>query len=248
MLPVEQILRTCQTRSNEFLHQLQVLETGDASVVSLIGRYETGRFHEDLFSVLGVNQPERLAKAVVKRRAEFLAGRSLAQAALTVLGKVPEPVSIGPNREPVWPKGIVGSITHSKGRCAVCLSDRIELLIGLDIEDVAGGPALDSIFHVALSSDEADLIRQQSVMPQETLATLVFSAKETLFKALFPAVGRFFGFDYAELKSAPSDTTLRLGLTKSLTPELSKGHSFDIGFSVNGGAVLTRLVLPDPRS
>ena len=82
--------------------------------------------------------PEEAAlvqSAVRKRRCEFAAGRYLARRALRGLGVPPRPILRGPNREPTWPDGVVGSITHCSGYCAatVASTDVIEA-IGIDAE------------------------------------------------------------------------------------------------------------------
>lgn len=246
MQHVENTLRSCQTRSRGFLHDLQVLETDAQSTTALIARFDQHRYGDDVFDALGIHCPERLTSAVIKRRAEFLAGRALSQACLSLLNRSPVEIATGPNREPIWPKGIVGSITHSKGRCAAILSKNADLLIGVDIEEVANGSALDSIFHVTLQPDETDLIQTQDALTTDMLATLVFSAKETLYKALFPIVQQFFGFDHAELDAVPRKNRLRLRLTKPLGDQFRAGACFDVRYSQVGSSIITWLVAPKP--
>ena len=56
-----------------------------------------------------------IERAVDKRRAEFTRGRACAREALSELGVPPQPIPVGTHRQPVWPLGVVGSITHCKG-------------------------------------------------------------------------------------------------------------------------------------
>ncbi len=247
MQPVDHILLSCQTQSRGFLHDLRILETGTASATALIAKFDQDQYADSVYDTLGIDCPDRLNSAVVKRRAEYLAGRALAQSGLLLMGRKPELITTGPNREPIWPNGIVGSITHSKGRCAVILSENTDLLIGIDVEDIASGSALDSIFHVTLQPDETNLIRAQEKLPKDMLATLVFSAKETLYKALFPFVQRFFGFDYAELIELPEKNSLRLRLTKPLGDQQRAGICFDLGYATMGSSVITWLITPRPE-
>ncbi|MGE1076349.1 hypothetical protein ACQJ22_27905, partial [Pseudomonas fragariae (ex Marin et al. 2024)] len=83
-------------------------------------QYHLPFYRMALFDRLDVAMPKLLAEAVPKRQAEFLAGRFLGQAALTLFGHDPQPIGIGNRREPVWPSGISGSISHSHGIC-VCM-------------------------------------------------------------------------------------------------------------------------------
>src|SRR5208282_5779110 len=59
-----------------------------------------------------------LGRSVPKRAQEFAAGRVCARRALAELGVVDFPLRVGEDREPLWPEGTVGSITHTTGFCA----------------------------------------------------------------------------------------------------------------------------------
>src|SRR5947207_7559339 len=70
-----------------------------------------------------------------KRRREFAAGRACARLALERLGRSNGPVLRGSNREPVWPDGVVGSITHTAGYCAAAVTEASCVLgLGIDAE------------------------------------------------------------------------------------------------------------------
>src|SRR3970040_1578684 len=60
-------------------------------------------------------EEERLlpAKASPLRAAEFRLGRRAAHLALKAIGSEPQPILRGSQREPIWPPGVVGSITHA---------------------------------------------------------------------------------------------------------------------------------------
>lgn len=238
-------LSALQSRTGGFLTDLRVLDIGCAQAIALMSRFDLNSFSDAAFDELGIDRPHSLDKAVEKRRAEFLAGRTVAQAALSALGRGAEQIRVGTNREPIWPEGIAGSIAHSSTRCAAVISDRADMMIGVDIEDVARAAALDSIFQVTLLTDETRLIRKQDVMPAAVLATLVFSAKETLYKALFPKVRRFFGFDHAELIAPPDAYGLKLRLIQRLDARFCEGREFEIGYKILADTVITWLVTPD---
>ncbi len=244
MTPPAQHLSALQTRSDGFLMDVRAMEIGSVAATAVIARFDQSRFEDGLFTTLDVDHPDRLDRAVEKRKAEYLAGRAVAMAALATAGHAPAQIATGPNREPIWPAGVAGSITHSKGRCAAIVTDQPGTLVGVDIEDIAEGSSLDAIFKVALQPEETRLIRESDA--QALMATLVFSAKETLYKALFPAVQQFFGFDHAELHCAPSETVLRLRLTKSLKNTVTAGTVFDIGYKQLDRSVITWLVTPTP--
>src|SRR5271166_3899694 len=78
-----------------------------------------------------------LGRAVAKRRQEFAAGRQCARRALREFGVVDFPLGVGADREPLWPHGFVGSITHTAGICAaVVASQERYRALGVDAEIV----------------------------------------------------------------------------------------------------------------
>jgi 4'-phosphopantetheinyl transferase EntD len=78
-------------------------------------------------------EEEFIADAVPSRQREFIAGRACARRALTRLGRPPMVIPVGPHREPMWPPGVVGSITHCADYCAVAEQTRFAAL-GVDAE------------------------------------------------------------------------------------------------------------------
>lgn len=144
-----------------------------------------------------------VARAVEKRRREFASGRGCAHRALAALGVAPGPVVAGEKGEPLWPDGVVGSITHCKGYrgCAVATSDAVAT-IGIDAE--AHAPLPDGLL--------ADLARPEELQALAALARshpavhwdrLLFSAKESVYKAWFPLARRWLGFEDAVLSLDP---------------------------------------------
>ncbi len=74
-------------------------------------------------------------RAIPARHQEFCLGRAAARAALQQLGRAPVPILRGPQREPLWPDGIVGSITHINGLALAALAERrLSTGIGIDLE------------------------------------------------------------------------------------------------------------------
>ena len=86
---------------------------------------------EDLFAQEAV----AVDRAVPRRRAEFAAGRRCARAALARIGIPPAPLLRGEDREPLWPDGAVGSITHCAGYVAAAVAaTEVMLSVGIDAE------------------------------------------------------------------------------------------------------------------
>jgi 4'-phosphopantetheinyl transferase EntD len=142
-----------------------------------------------------VSLPAELALAAPfaeVRRREFLATRHLARAALAELGHVGALVGIGPRRAPVWPPGVVGSITHCAGYRAVAVARADDLLaVGIDAEPAV--PLEEGVADQVLLPAEAVRLRD----PVE--GTVVFSAKESVYKAWHPLTGGWLGFEDIEV-------------------------------------------------
>jgi len=124
-----------------------------------------------------------IARAILARQREFAGGRAAARIALHQVTGRTLAVPMGPDRAPVWPAGLRGSITHAAGLClAAATADPTIQALGLDLEQDAPLPA---------GTEPAILLGDE--IGQNPRA--VFSAKETVFKALYPLVGHVFGFD-----------------------------------------------------
>lgn len=146
-----------------------------------------------------------------KRRAEFSAGRHAAHQALSDAGLAGEILSQGlpqgPDRAPVWPKGFIGSISHSDSACLVAVAHASAGLraIGIDLEPAN---ALDpELWALVLSPSEAALARAHT--SPGLLAKAVFSAKEAVYKAQYTLTETFIGFEAAEIRFWETGFTLR---------------------------------------
>ena len=135
----------------------------------------------------------QLADAGRKRKADHLAGRIAAAHAL------PDHTmpAIGPSGEPLWPQGISGSITHS-GTQAIAVVTQYPALIGIDCETILFENEAREIKDGIIDTQEEPVLSRQGY-PFALALTLVFSAKESLFKALFPQVQAWMGFDSARV-------------------------------------------------
>jgi 4'-phosphopantetheinyl transferase EntD len=137
---------------------------------------------------------EQIAKAVEKRRREFATGRILARRAMREVGLNPGPIRRGDQRQPLWPEGCLGSITHADrlAVAGVAASGSVRGL-GLDVEvaDRVGENLHDKLFTAW------ELSQLAGADPR--LPGLLFSAKEAGYKATFPIAGKFIGFQEAEV-------------------------------------------------
>jgi len=217
----------------DFLSEPELWPQG-AGRCLLFAQYDIARYRDSDYAGAGLAPPDFLSRAVPKRRAEFLAGRALAGQALARLGATGA-VGRDSHGAPVWPRGMQGSISHSHGMVGVWLGQGATTF-GLDLEALADPRAVRAICHSVLTpGDRVHL----GATPDAAGATAVFSAKEALYKALFPRVGRFFGFDHAEIAEIRPDG-LALRLTKPLSTGWPAGCVFEIAQHWRAGTVISQ--------
>ncbi|WP_432138798.1 MULTISPECIES: 4'-phosphopantetheinyl transferase family protein [unclassified Streptomyces] len=152
--------------------------------------------------------PEEAAlvrQAVPKRRREFAVVRSCARRAMEKLGIPPGPVLPGERGAPRWPDGLTGSMTHCEGYCAAALV-RATDLVSLGIDAEPHRPLPDGVLgEVALPTELPRLRRLAADRPDLHGDRLLFSAKESVYKAWFPLTRMWLDFSEAdiELTAAP---------------------------------------------
>lgn len=126
-------------------------------------------------------------RAVDKRKREFRAGRNAAHALFDQLGIAHPDLLKGTQREPAWPQGWVGSISHTQGMCAVLLASTGDASgVGLDVEQATPlNPELRDMICRPEERVQIDALRQR-LGAGLALEKLVFSAKESIHKVYFP--------------------------------------------------------------
>jgi enterobactin synthetase component D len=184
--------------------------------------------------MLGLEFPPQLARAVPKRRVEFIAGRLCAQRALQRAGyRGTAMIGIGEQRAPVWPPGFSGSIAHGGGRAWAVVAPQSNYRgLGIDLEEIVDPAAARNLWTTVLGAQESECARP-SALSEEQFLSLVFSAKESLFKCLHPITLARFGFLDAELVHLDLEAgLLRLSLRAALSAEFQPGIVFDIAFEL----------------
>jgi len=149
--------------------------------------------------------PPALRHATPKRQREFLAGRWCAEQALQRLGAGSTHVAMAEDRAPVWPDGVVGSITHSGDFAAAGVAWAADIAgLGIDSEQIIDPAAADDIAAVCMV-EEATLFRAVHGRSYCDFCTGVFSAKEAVFKCLFPLTRKFIEFSDVRITSLDWD-------------------------------------------
>ncbi|MEU0544190.1 4'-phosphopantetheinyl transferase Npt [Nocardia sp. NPDC005978] len=191
-----------------------------------------------------------IAKAVEKRRRDFIGARHCARQALTQLGEPAVAIGKGEDGGPLWPRGVVGSLTHTDGYKAAALGHSLRFRsIGIDAEPHAALPdgVLDS---VSLPAERAWLKAALQATDLH-LDRLLFCAKEATYKAWRPLTGRWLGFEDAHISFTVDDENADGGAGSFHSELLIPGHTTDGGaalktfdgrWAITDGLILTAIV------
>ena len=175
-------------------------------------------------------EADHLERAVPKRRAEFAAGRRAGRAALVALGHAPLAIPVGAGRAPLWPAGVAGSLTHDRGvALAAVVTSGGDIGIDLTAAEALPGETRRTILPHDAEAEMDDLA-----------ARAAFSAKDSLFKALFPCIETYFGFEPAIATPDIHAGTVALRLTRAIGPH-GTGTVFEGRVERVGDALLTAL-------
>lgn len=206
-------------------------------------------FGDDEDVVLFPEEDALLGRAVEKRRREFTTARGCARRALAALGVPPAPILSGEHGTPRWPPGNVGSITHCPGyRGAAVARSSDVLTIGIDAEpdDVLPDGVLDA---VSGPGERARLRELSAAAPGPCWDRLLFSAKESVYKAWFPLTRRWLGFEDAEISFDIAEVASGTFDARLLVGDVNVGGSPLSGFSGRwlacDGLLLTAIVVLD---
>jgi enterobactin synthetase component D len=186
----------------KFIHNLQHWIHDTVPIQLIFCDFKVKHYKMELFDQLGIYFPVEIERAVPKRKAEFLAGRYAAKLAFKNFGfnkkNIPT-IHIGKHRAPIWLEDFVGSITHDS-TSAICAIGHLRNIkrIGVDIQGVLLDETVSDIASHIYNDLEFRLLLANKI-PVNTAATLLFSAKETLFKALYQETNSYFGFECARL-------------------------------------------------
>jgi len=168
-----------------------------------------------------------------KRRAEFRAGRLYARQAMTALGLPDRELLIGPNRAPLWPAGVVGTLSHADTICGAILAPASNLRgLGFDLDTDA--PLAERLVPRICTPEE--LVWLDGRPDRLALAKQVFGIKESLYKVYSPLTGSFLGFQEATIRLDEAGGTFEARVINPERPPLTAhgrygqagGHVFAI--------------------
>ncbi|MCX6131193.1 MAG: 4'-phosphopantetheinyl transferase superfamily protein [Proteobacteria bacterium] len=192
----------------------------------------------------GLELPSALQFAVKKRQIEFLAGRLCAKRCFEELGLQSVPaVQLAEDRSPIWPSSVLGSISHTDRIATAIVAHASQVTtLGIDIERVIAEASPQMIRHICCDPDELEELIVSQKLSREQALTLIFSGKESLYKAVYPRLKRFFGFQAARIKSDISGQ-LSIHLVTELSDNFAVGARWAMSYRMPEDGLMETLVL-----
>jgi 4'-phosphopantetheinyl transferase EntD len=174
-----------------------------------------------------------MQRAIPDRRREFATTRGCARRALRRLGFEPGPLMPGVHGGPIWPNGVVGSLTHCPGyRGAAVARTNKTLALGIDAE--VNMPLSDGVLEMIAGEAERSRLPSSSTVCWDRL---LFSAKEAVYKAWSPLTGIWLEFEDLTLEFECGAAGFAAEVREGVGPEGSPRHfsgrwSADVGLLV----------------
>jgi 4'-phosphopantetheinyl transferase EntD len=180
-----------------------------------------------------------------KRRREFAAGRVAARRALARLGIEGYPLLADPDRVPRWPEGVVGSISHCTGCCAVAVARRGAILsLGLDVE--RSEPLEEALLARICTPGERERAASRTPPEGADWGKLVFSAKESAYKCYFPLARTLLGFQDMEIDFSADAARFSARLLRAAAPGAGGARRFEGRLAWTRELVFAGVVLEAP--
>ncbi|MDA0637903.1 4'-phosphopantetheinyl transferase superfamily protein [Nonomuraea sp. MCN248] len=202
-------------------------------------------FGDPTDAVLMPAEEELVRQVAEKRRREFTTARHCVRKAMERLGLPPAPILPGAYGEPCWPPGLIGSITHCDGYRAAAVG-AVGGTVGIDAEPDA--PLPPGVEEAVTLPGEREMLRRLAYdHPGVSWDRLLFSAKESVYKAWFPLTRRWLDFQDAAIVLDPERGAFHARL---MTPgprwrgrQLTGFHG---RWTVGRGLLLTAIAMIEP--
>lgn len=154
----------------------------------------------NIFQTDDFERPDYLKQAKQQRLNEFYAGRIATEAILVEVLNCRQPITSMTATLPIWPQGVKGSISHAKNKLLVVISTQVEYL-GVDVEYIMPADVAEKMADLILTRPEQDLYISEGMqyLSFAEYLTLLFSLKESLYKAIYPQTQHYIDFLQAQL-------------------------------------------------
>jgi 4'-phosphopantetheinyl transferase EntD len=188
-----------------------------------------------------LDEEERyVAHAIPRRKREFHAGRACAGNAMNALGLKRVPIPAANDRSPVWPDGVVGSISHCDTLCVAAVGLKADgyLSMGLDVEPAEALPA--DLFDAICTRQEQDWLEDRPSSERALLVRTIFSAKEATYKCQYPLTGMM--MDFQDLEISLGTDSFGATFRKDIK-DFTKGTVLPGSLAVQDGYIFAAMVM-----
>jgi len=180
---------------------------------------------------------------VDQRKREFVAGRICARRALGRLGILRFPLVAGRDRAPVWPPGIIGSISHCADYCGVAVARQNDLTgIGLDLERT--NRVHEELWPYICTAEELAWVNSLPYEQRRPAAAVIFSVKESLYKCQYLVTGRW--LEFTEVVVHVGCRRLEYDVASTVSSSVSIAGELRGRFILHDDLVLTAATLRRP--
>ncbi|MFW2389232.1 MAG: 4'-phosphopantetheinyl transferase family protein [Polyangiales bacterium] len=177
--------------------------------------------------------------AAQTRVEQFTAGRVCSRAALGRFGvAATTPILRSEDRAPIWPKGFVGSISHTDCWCAAAVARSEEFRsLGIDLEPST--PLKEALWRRVCTATERE--RLSELTTSGLTAKVIFSVKEAVYKCQYPLTEKFLGFHAVEVELGDGEFE---AVFQQEAGEFKPGHRVAGRYLVEEGLVAAACELP----
>lgn len=187
-----------------------------------------------------------IAQAVPARQREFSAGRAAARRAMAQRGLPGVAIPMSPDRAPLWPGGVTGSISHCESCCLAAIALRSDAqALGLDVEEDT--PLEDDLIAEICTPFERAWLSEQPKLRAGHWAKVIFSAKETAYKCQYTVTRRLFGFDGFEISLDSKTGCFAARFTAPVAP-FARNTRLLGRFRIGDGLIVTGMHLAPSRA
>ena len=196
----------------------------------------------DATEPLTADEARAIERAVEKRKREYVAGRQCARHALRRLGVEGFSLVNDADRAPGWPPGIVGTISHTHGWCAVAVA-RVGSIRSLGVDVERDIPLKPNLWRSVLTAEETRWIEALPEPERGPAAMVVFSAKECAYKCQYPLSRTFLGFHAMSLTLDPAAGRFRAVFQQDAASAFRAGDVLSGRFLRAQGFLVTAVTL-----
>lgn len=202
-----------------------------SSPVLACAAFDSAAFSPHLYQHYNIPCPMAISGAARKRQAEYLASRWLVRSIAASCGIKNFILTNNPDRSPRWPTALTASLSHTGGMVFL-LADPQKRLAGNDTEQWMCRHTASQISGILMDEEEEKLLASVQLSPEQAV-TLLFSLKESLYKALWPQVRQYIDFLQVRLLAIDEmHSTACLQLKQTLSQGYTQGRCFTVSYAI----------------